>query len=113
VTRQNHALDSAADRHRAPELAEIASAFEDAGVPVLVLRGRPGDRDTTYAWDEHTIDIMVAKAHVDTALRLIEPMSWRYAWARTGTLRLLPIACASIAALCSILCLPTCEVAWT
>ncbi len=75
-----------------PDFPAVATALGAAGVPFVVLRGQPRHRDAAYAFNDRKVEILVRPQHVDVARRVVEPMTWRYAWVRTGALRLLPMA---------------------
>lgn len=84
---------------QAPNLVSISADLEAAGVRVLVLRGGIGSRDGSSASSapghsagaDPTMQLLIPKAHLEAALRVIEPLSWRYSWVHTGLLRLLPM----------------------
>ena len=40
---------------------------------------------------DRTMQLLVPKAQVDAALRVLEPLGWRYSWVRAGLLRLVPM----------------------
>jgi methylase of polypeptide subunit release factors len=88
---------------RAPDLAAIVAAFEALGINPLVLRGdaraQPGVSapdgalvDASPASADRTTQLLIAKADVEAARGVLEPLSWRYSWVRVGLLRLLPMA---------------------
>lgn len=40
---------------------------------------------------DHTLQLLIPRAQLDAAVRVLEPLAWRYAWVRGGLLRLLPM----------------------
>jgi methylase of polypeptide subunit release factors len=87
---------------REPDLASIATAFGELGVPMLVLRGGGRTRPEPSASRgphvpvpveaaDRTTQLLIPRVHLDAALSVLEPLSWRYSWVRGGLLRLLPM----------------------
>jgi methylase of polypeptide subunit release factors len=86
----------------APDLATILAAFDELGITALVLRGdahgQPeipapdgGPITASSAAPDRTTQLLIAKADLEAARNVLEPLSWRYSWVRTGLLRLLPM----------------------
>ena len=86
----------------APDLATILASFEELAITPLVLRGdartRPdgsapdgGPIAASAAAPDRTTQLLIAKADLEAARNVLEPLSWRYSWVRTGLLRLLPM----------------------
>jgi release factor glutamine methyltransferase len=88
----------------APELPTIVAALEELGITPLVLRGDAGAQPGVSAPDgapigsssaapvDRTTQLLIARADVEAARGVLEPLSWRYSWVRGGLLRLLPMA---------------------
>jgi methylase of polypeptide subunit release factors len=85
----------------APDLATILAAFEELAITPLVLRGEaraqpdvspPDGAPTPATAADRTTQLLVAKADLEAARSVLEPLSWRYSWVRAGLLRLLPMS---------------------
>jgi methylase of polypeptide subunit release factors len=61
-----------------------AGMLDERGVPVLVLDGSATN-------DHKSIKLLVSENGVREAVPVLERLSWRYSWVRTGVLRLLPM----------------------
>lgn len=78
------------------DIGSITASLADAGVDVVVLGGESGlpavdaDRESNEA--DRTLQLLIPKSHRDAALRVLEPLDWRYSWVRGGLLRLLPMS---------------------
>jgi methylase of polypeptide subunit release factors len=84
---------------QAPDLGFVSTAMEQAGVSVLVLRGRVRSEDAASDPDEpspsgsadRTMQILIPAAHRNAAIGVLEPLSWRYSWVHGGLMRLTPM----------------------
>jgi release factor glutamine methyltransferase len=66
----------------AAELNRSIQALVGAGLPVLALQGP--------ATGSRNLAVLVPKGQVAAARAVVEPLGWRYAWVRSGLLRILP-----------------------
>jgi release factor glutamine methyltransferase len=64
------------------ETNRIVQALAGAGLQVLALRA--------YGPQSGRLAVLVPKGQVAAARALVEPLGWRYAWRRSGLLRVLP-----------------------
>jgi release factor glutamine methyltransferase len=75
-----------------PDARVIAAALEDAGVRTLLLRR--SFRSPTERPLYRKMQVLVNGVDARRAVTVIDGLAWRYAWVRTGLLRLVPgIAC--------------------
>jgi methylase of polypeptide subunit release factors len=86
----------------APDLATILAACEELGITALVFRGDARARPDVSAPEgarvaassaatDRTTQLLIAKADLEAARSVLEPLAWRYSWVRAGLLRLLPM----------------------
>src|SRR5215204_177154 len=64
------------------EANRSVEALVGAGLPVLVLRGP--------ATGSRNLVVLIPKADLAAARAVVEPLGWRYAWVRSGLLRIVP-----------------------
>jgi methylase of polypeptide subunit release factors len=85
-------IGAAAVRVNGPTLDQIAVALAGAGIRPLALRAPTADRPAPYVFGDGSIELLIEPADFEAALRIVEPMSWRYSWVRSGLVRLQPTA---------------------
>lgn len=80
-----------ADERRPSRAAALA--LHDAGIPVLVLRDAPDPASAGASPDAEmpAMQVLVPAASVRDAIRVLEPLPWRYSWARGRLTRLNPM----------------------
>jgi release factor glutamine methyltransferase len=74
----------------APDAASVAAMLDEVGIPTLVLRSGFTSADTAPGY--RPIQILVPRPQLEAAIKVLESLSWRYSWVRTGLLHLLPAA---------------------
>jgi methylase of polypeptide subunit release factors len=80
------------DEARGALARTVVDALRSAGVPVLGLNGVAPEPELTpdAGMPDRRVQLLVPRKRFDDAVRLVEPMSWRYSWMRRGLVRLVP-----------------------
>lgn len=80
------------DEARSALSARVVRSLGSAAIPVLGLNGIGPEPALTpdAGMPDRRVQLLVPRKRFDDAVRLVEPMPWRYSWSRRGLLRLAP-----------------------